>query len=114
LLPKKNRLFLKSDFEKVFFQGKSIDLPEFRIKLLFTKNNQNRFGIIIGRKVIALATKRNRLKRQLRAILYSFLPDFKKSFDAVLIVKKDLAQKSFKEIKEILKKVFLEQNLFNK
>jgi len=111
LLPKKNRLFLKSDFEKVFLQGKTIDCSELRIKLLFTKNSQSRFGIIVGRKVVSLATKRNRLKRRLRAILYSFLPEFKKTFDAVLIVKKDLSPKSFKEVKEILKKAFLGQNL---
>ena len=69
MLPKKNRLKNKKDFERVFKQGKGFkeDFLFFKI----TKNNlkENRFGFIVSLKVSKKAVLRNKVKRRLREII---------------------------------------------
>lgn len=49
----------------------------------------SRFGFVISNKISKLATRRNVLKRQLRAIIEQELPNIKAGYDAVIMVKLD-------------------------
>ena len=48
-----------------------------------------RFGFVISNKISKLATRRNALKRQLRAIIEQELPNIKTGYDVVIMVKLD-------------------------
>jgi len=112
VLPKINRLKKKKNFERVFKKGKS--LKEDFLLLKFIKNNSinSRFGIIISRKVSKKVVIRNKIKRRIRAIIFSKLPQIKENIDAVLIVLPGIKDQGFWKIKEIIDKIFTKTKLF--
>jgi len=119
VLKKENRLQKEREFAKVFKGSRPIssknlvlrvakqNLRTEELKYLSTK-----FGFIISNKVNKLATGRNALKRQLRAIIENELPNIKTGYNVVIIVKQDFEkpydQKAIKEqIVELLGKAGL-------
>ena len=114
MLPKKNRLQKKKDFERVFAQGKG-----FRQDLLFLKAAKSdletlRFGIVVSKKVSKSAVKRNKVKRRLREIIRLQLQSYpilsvrqgEKGLDVVIVVLPGIEEKSFQEIEEMICKLF--------
>jgi len=61
MLPKKDRISLKSEFEDIKQDGKRFSTQLFT--LVFLKASESKFGVIITKKVEPKAVKRNRLKR---------------------------------------------------
>lgn len=113
MLPKSNRLVRKKDFEKVFQKGRS-----FKENGLFLKKNQNnldvsRFGFIISTKVSKKAVIRNKLKRRLREIVQRQLPDISPGFDVILVVNRELLRQDFKELENLVVKLFRASHLLN-
>jgi len=102
MLSGENRLKKKNDFERVFKQGKSFKEKGLIFRL--AKNNLPvaRFGFVVSLKVSKKASLRNKIRRRLRAIIKTRLPQTKTGFDIVLIVSEDLVNKSFQEIAEIV------------
>ena len=99
MLPFKNRLLSKQDFEKIKkggqkFQGRFFGLLVFQTHLEFS-----RFGFIISKKVSKKAIQRNRAKRLLRETARTFLPMVKPGFDILVLGKKDLVERSLVEIR---------------
>lgn len=108
MLPKENRLTKKKDFEKVLKKGRG-----FRQKALFLKiieNNlpQSRFGVIVSKKTEKKAVGRNKIKRQIRDIVWKNINNAKKGYDLVLIAQPEIKEKSFKE------KLLIIDNAFKK
>jgi len=114
MLPKKNRLQKKKDFEKVFAQGKG-----FRQDLLFLKAAKNdlgvfRFGIIISKKVSKSAVKRNKVKRRLREIIRLQLQEYPtlgaeqetKGIDVAIVALPGIEDKTYQEIEIMTIKLF--------
>ena len=79
--------------------------PLFSLKAIETKtvNHPTMVGFIISTKINKLAVNRNRLKRQLKASLYSELKRLKPNLQLVFLAKHPLKKASFKEIKTALK-----------
>jgi ribonuclease P protein component len=74
MLAKKYILSNKKVFSALKFKGTKIKVGPF---LLSYFNNQsrdlnNRFGIIISAKAVALANKRNYIKRKIRVLLFDY------------------------------------------
>jgi ribonuclease P protein component len=65
-----------------------------------TKNS--RFACIISTKVDKRATRRNRMKRLIRASISHLLPRLQGSADYVFIVKKDISEKPETEIETLV------------
>lgn len=104
MLPARNRLTKKKDFENIKESGNSFFSALFRIRILPNKLKSSRFAIVISNKVSKKATVRNRLKRQLREILRLNLAKFKCGFDIVLIVNNKALAKSYQELEvEVLR-----------
>lgn len=106
MLPSKNRLKKKKDFERVFKKGKGF--KEGFLFLKIAKNNLkvNRFGFVVAKKFSKKAVLRNRVKRRLREALKMKLPKIKRGYDGVLVVAKGLGNKDFQEIEKIVDKLF--------
>lgn len=70
------------------------------------KNNlvDSRFAVAAGLKVSKKAVDRNRLKRQVRAIVHDHVNEIVSGYDLLLIVRKEALGKKTKEIEEQLMK----------
>lgn len=104
MLPKKNRLVKKEDYEKVWKYGKS--LFEKIVSLRAQKNNLNisRFGFIVGLKVSKKAVKRNRIRRQLQEIIRLKIKTIKPGYDILIVALPKILDKKYWEIDEVIEK----------
>jgi len=106
MLPKENRLKKKKDFEKIFKEGKGSKEGLLFLKLVPNGSDKVRFGITVSQKVSKKATRRNKIKRQLRAIINLKLAEIKKGIDVVLVALPGLETKDFRKIEEIVNTLF--------
>ena len=96
-----NTIKKNEDFLKVIKKGKYIKENCFTIYYIDSKNdNFYRFGISIGKKV-GKAFLRNKIKRQLREIIYKHKSLYKNGEEYIIIVKKEINDLSFSEIEDL-------------
>ncbi|MBP3921229.1 MAG: ribonuclease P protein component [Bacilli bacterium] len=97
---KKINIIKKSeDFEKIIKNNKSFRSKYFFIYIQRHENDIYHFGLSVGKK-IGNAVKRNKVKRQLKEIITN--QDYQKNFDCIIIVRKEINNHTFSEIKEEL------------
>ena len=107
MLKKENRLQKEKDFQRVFKGSRPIYAENlvFRVVKQYAVSsmqlagnaanrkpqtaNFSRFGFVISNKISKLATRRNALKRQLRAIIENEMTDIKTGYDIIIMVKSD-------------------------
>ena len=106
MLPKKNRLIKKKDFEKILKRGKSFKEDFLVLKIKKNKSEEVRFGFIVSKKVSKKAVLRNKIKRRLREVAKIKMKEIKKGIDIVLIALSGIKTKDFWEIKEAIEKLF--------
>jgi len=73
MLPLKNRLKKKKDFENVLKQGKNIKGLIMYFKILKTREPEPRIGFIVSKKVSSKAVERNKVKRRMKEAARSSL-----------------------------------------
>ncbi len=105
MLPIKNRLKKKKDFEKVLKEGKSVKWDGLALKYCSNSFKESRFGIIVSKKVSKKAVVRNKIKRRIREILRRELEKIKKSQDIVFFVFPEFKNKEFPEVQKIVIKL---------
>lgn len=98
MLPKLNRLLKDKDFNYVFKKGRSSYSPILGFKIAANNLKINRIGIIASSKVSKKATVRNKIKRQIRAILSSQINQLKPGHDIIIIAQKPIIQANFTTI----------------
>lgn len=113
MLPKKNRLKNKKDFERVFKQGKGFKEDFLFLKVKKNNLKESRFGFIASLKVSKKAVFRNKIKRRLRETVREKLSEVKSGIDVVLIAQKGTEEKDFSEIKEVTNKLFKKAKILN-
>jgi ribonuclease P protein component len=108
MLPKKNRLTKKKDFEAVFNNGQSVKNGFLLIKILTvpSTSKDSRFGFVVSKKISAKATVRNTIKRVLRVAAASLLKNLTKKVDVVIIVLPGVKKDQFPELKDSLEHSF--------
>lgn len=103
----KNRVKRYDEFQKVINYGEQVRSKSLVMYFLKNELNYARVGISIPKKA-GIAVVRNKIKRQIRAILHSEL-DFNKSYDLIFISRKEFDTKNFlqtkQDIQELLAKV---------
>jgi len=100
MLPLKNRLKKKKDFENVFAGGKTAKAKYFFLKTIETKNTESRMGFIVSKKVSKKAVERNRTKRLFREAVRLDVARIKPGYDLVFIVLNSAKEKDLTEIKK--------------
>lgn len=116
MLPKKNRLKKKKDFERVFKEGKGFKEDFLFLKLAKNNLNISRFGFAVGQKISKKAVLRNKIKRMLRELVKARLPKIKIGFDGILValgpVPGGLETRDYKEMEDSVGKLFKKAKLF--
>ena len=110
MLPPKNRLTKKKDFDIIFKKGKTLKGDSLIYKALKNGLKEDRFGFVVSKKISNKATQRNKIKRRLRRAVSDELKKYnsvgdKESLDIVIITLPGIEKKSFLEIKEIIDKL---------
>ncbi len=105
MLPLKNRLLKKGDFQKVYRQGKIFFSPN--ISLGYSSNSLpfTRIGFVVSKKCFKKAADRNRIKRLMREIIRLSLPQIIIGVDIIFSYRgKNLLnyQKTAEQIKKLL------------
>ena len=106
MLPKKNRLTKKKDFENVFKRGRSFKEDFLIFKIIENKLGQIRFGFVVSKKISKKATLRNKVKRRISESVRLKIGKLKKRFDGILLTLPEIEKKDFGKIDETIEKLF--------
>lgn len=87
------------NFEKIIKNNKSFRTKYFYIYKQNHEENIYHFGLSVGKK-IGNAVRRNKVKRQLREIISQ--NTYQKNFDCIIIVRREINDADFLQIKEDL------------
>lgn len=99
MIKKEQRLRKKKEIENVFKKGKSFYSDLLGIKALKNDLNFNRYCVVISANISKKAVERNKIRRQIKAILLTEDPFLKKGFDCLIISKKEILGNNFSVIK---------------
>ena len=105
MLPKQYRLPLKTEAKILYQKGKVFTTPFFIVFAMEDRNKKRtpRFGYIVNNKIDQRATKRNQLKRRLRASTWMYLQKNQILGDFLIIAKKACLNATTTQISQILK-----------
>jgi ribonuclease P protein component len=89
MLSKKNRLQKDKDFAKVFKASRPAYFGKLAVRAKENGGKPTRFGFVISNKIDKRSTRRNALKRRLRAIVRELILEIRSGYDVVVIVKEN-------------------------
>lgn len=105
MLPAKNRLTKRTDFNNVYRKGVFFTEGPLSLKAVGNNLENTRIGFSIEKKFFKKATSRNRIKRLLREAFQENLEKIKKNFDIVVFYKKNEGDPDFKAVLALVKKI---------
>jgi len=90
MLAKSNRLQKDKDFSKVFRSSRPVFAGNLNLRAMKRSDiGPSRFGFVISNKIEKRATRRNGLKRRLRAAVRELTPSIKTGLNIVITVKQN-------------------------
>lgn len=114
MLPYKNRLIKRKDFEAVYKYGRFFSSGGISLKVKENNLADSRIGFSVGIKFSKKAVARNRLKRQLREIFKTNLARIKQRLDIVVMIQKDKKEKiESAELRNMVKEALNKGKLIN-
>ncbi|MBF2074982.1 MAG: ribonuclease P protein component [Synechococcales cyanobacterium C42_A2020_086] len=123
-LPKEHRLKRRQEFNAVYQQGWRRSSPHLTLRgmrLAAASDAQaggtllkpTQIGISISQRVSKQAVVRNRIKRQLRAILRQLLPYMAPGWRLIVVVKPGAAQCGYEQFLQELKQLLINAEVIN-
>lgn len=108
MLPFKNRLTRREDFQKLYRRGVLVFSGDLSLKYAPNDLKDSRIGIALEKKYFKKATARNRIKRLLRESAQHFLPRLRPGLDIAIFCrdagKIGAFSKSLAAVETLLKK----------
>lgn len=102
MVPKKHRLRGQTAFRTLARQGRHVHEPALAIRVRPNQMPESRFGFVVSLRISKKATRRNRLKRQLREIVRLELPRIRPGYDVMVMVKPNALSLGYWQLKEQL------------
>ena len=98
----------------VYAKGSAKRSRFFTVKTTYNQRRKHsRFSVVISKKVIKSAVKRNRLRRRIYEIIRQELPTLKDSHDIVLMVfSAEVYSMSHEALVELIKQLFSQATLY--
>lgn len=106
MLPLKNRLTKKKDFDAVFAGGRGVKDGFLVVKVMANNLPESRFGFIISKKVSNKATARNTIKRRLRALVAELVGGLSKKLDVVFVTLPGIQKQEFEDLQKSVTTIF--------
>jgi len=106
MLPLKNRLLAKKDFNLVKTEGEKLQGKFFALLFYQTGNDFSRFGFIFSKKLSKKAVERNHSRRLFREATKGVLPGVRPGFDFLFLGTKEALNKSLLEVQVEIKTIF--------
>ncbi|MFO0702440.1 MAG: ribonuclease P protein component [Candidatus Andersenbacteria bacterium] len=97
-----NRLRRTRDIERVRGAGRSVGSKLLHIRFTSNHRSTSRATVVVSTRTAKRATVRNRIKRQVRAVLAPLLPRLSPPRDLMVIVHAAALQVSFTELRATL------------
>ena len=113
MLPEIYRLRESRDFAFARQHGRHWRNKMFIMNVVPNSGSASRYGFVIGRK-LGSAVRRNRLKRQLRAIIARLMPDLADGYDVVMVARGQFTGRTFSEIAANLAQLIQDAGLLNR
>jgi ribonuclease P protein component len=113
VLPQNNRLRHRRDFDAVYRLGFRRSSRCFNLRVLKRPEQPTQIGISISKKVSKRAVVRNRIKRQIRAILRIFLPHTKPGFSIVIGVRIEAVECDYPQYLQELEQLLIKAEVLN-
>lgn len=105
MLPREFRLKKKKDFDNVFKNGKGYKENFLLLKVAANNLPGARVGFVVSHRISNKAVLRNKIRRRLASLTAERIKN-EKGKDFLFITLPGIEKKSFKELKEILEKLF--------
>jgi len=105
MLPIKNRLIKRTDFNNVYRKGAFFSEGPLSLKITPNEREIARIGFSIEKKFFKKAVLRNQMKRILREAFQQNLEKLKKGVDIVVFYKKSEENPDFKTILGLVEKI---------
>lgn len=114
MLPLGNRLKHRSDFKEVLASGVYIKGKLVSVKFIKRLDPDTKFtiGFLVSKKFSKRATDRNRLKRQLRAIIREFLGQLVGGFRLIIIASQLQTDAGFNDLRDDLRDLLTRAKLY--
>ncbi len=114
MLPRKNRIKKRKDFEKVFKGRFTTVGPFFILKHIKSGQGDVRCAFVFPVKQEKSAAKRNRVKRLFREAVRSIITNIEEGCEMIFIIRKRAKDVSYSEIKEEVIKVLNSSEIIKK
>ena len=111
MLPPKNRLVKKNDFERLFKKGSFLNSQLFSLRFIKNGLADSRFGFVVSAKISKKAVERNKIKRRLRESIRAILENIHPGVDVSITTKPTIKNKKFEDIIEEIEKIFKKAGL---
>lgn len=108
------RLKSERDFARLARSRKTGYAKSIGVKVRENQLPHSRFGIVVGLRVSKKAVERNRLKRRLRDIVRTHLPDVAEGYDIMILVQKSALNANFSVLEEDYMKAVTKAGLLRK
>lgn len=105
MLPIKNRLIKRTDFNNVYRKGAFFSEGPLSLKITPNERETARIGFSIEKKFFKKAVERNKIKRLLREAFCQNIKKIKEGADIVVFYKKSEENPSFKAILKLVEKI---------
>ena len=106
MLRQRYRFHSRGGVKYTYKHGKTIRMP--RISLVHNDNSRGfqRFAVVVSKKVIKSAVKRNRIRRRVYEAIRLELPEFTAKKDCIFVVfNKDVANIPFEDLRKLIRKL---------
>jgi len=116
-LPQVHRLKHRQDFQAVYGTGKRYHGSHLTLISLEDsgpdKPLPSRFGISISKKVSKKAVVRNRLKRQIKAVIRQLLPEIASGWRGIIIIRPEAIECNYEHFLRELKQLLVKANIIH-
>ncbi len=113
MLPKENRLNIRTYYSEFRGTGKKLYHPLFSLYYRLQNNDQTpKVNVIVSKKVAKEAVKRNRMRRLIHTAAANLLTNLPPGFEGLFFIHKDFTELDSTQLTADIKQMLLQGNIY--